>query len=100
MSKTTTQGQNGTDVLTNSLARQVARSFTLGVDADGYEHHYWAGADAVVVYDEDGVDRVEHLDGRPVRDWKNYVAGERGWTSSGPFATLAMKYDAARKSNE
>lgn len=92
--------ENATDVLADGFARQVARSFTIGTDAEGSTHHYWQGADAVVVYDETGVDHVEHLDGRPLAEWDAYVADTRGWASRGQFAQLGITYDHERKERE
>lgn len=72
-------------------------SATLGTDADGQDHHYWRGADCVVVYDDQGVDHVEHLDGRVLDDWVSYVAQERGWATVGQLAGLLVDADRRRK---
>jgi hypothetical protein len=72
-------------------------SFTLGTDGEGYDHHYYRPADAVVVYDQDDVDHVKHLDGRPLAEWADYVDHERGWTSMGTFGKHGLAGDLARK---
>jgi len=51
---------------------------SLGRDAEGARHHIDPLTQTVYVLDG-GVDHVETLDGRPVADWVDYVAAERGW---------------------
>lgn len=92
------------DSLANHLTAQIARSFTLGTDLAGYDHHYFRPADAVVVYDRDPdtnqIDHVEHLDGEPLDDWHAFIARERGWATLGPHASTGLEHDAARKGVE
>lgn len=83
--------------LAGNLAEQIARSFTVGIDEKGYDHHYYAPADVVVVYDEDGVDYWEHLDGAVLAKWVSYVDDRRGWLSFGQFADLGIEADRRRK---
>ncbi|EMA24911.1 hypothetical protein C435_03423 [Haloarcula marismortui ATCC 33799] len=78
------------------LAKQI-NSAKLGVDENGYQHHYWRGADAVVVYNEDGVDHVEYLSGRLLSNWVKYVEEERGWDREGTFAKPLIEADRWRK---
>jgi len=85
-----------TATLAHDLGDDI-ESATLGTDADGYDHHYWLGADCVVVYDSEGVDHVEHLDGRVLDDWVSYVAQERGWDTIGQLADLLVEADRRRK---
>lgn len=71
--------EKATDTLGPSLVDGLARSFTIGTDADGNDHHYYRAADAVVVYDGRTLDHVEYLDGHDVGAWVDYVADRRGW---------------------
>ena len=99
MSIHTTSGLESSGT-TATLARDLGddiESATLGTDAEGFDHHYWRGADCVVVYDHDGVDHVEHLDGRVLADWVDYVRHERGWTAVGQLADLLVEADRRRK---
>ena len=79
------------------LAQDIARSFEIGTDADGHAHHYYAGADAVVVYDGRELDHYQPLDGRTVAAWWEYVNARRGWTSEGQLASLGIDEDRRRK---
>jgi len=79
-----------------SLGDQI-RSATLGTDAEGYDHHYFRPADAVVVYDADGVDHVEYLDGRLLAEWARYVDTQRGWRHEGQLASALLAADRRRK---
>lgn len=88
-----------TEELTHSLGDQL-NSATIGTDADGYDHHYWRNADAVVVYDESGVDHVEYLNGRLLADWAAYVDDERGWAHEGQFGAICIRADRRRKAGE
>ena len=83
--------------LSDQIDDAIARSYTVGIDAEGRRHHYYAPADTVVVSDEDGVDHREYLNGRTVEAWANYVADTRGWNSYGPHAKLGERVDAKRK---
>lgn len=83
--------------LTDTAIAKLTRSFTLGTDHEGYTHHYYRDADTVVVYDGRDLDHREHLDGRPLHAWNEYVADRRGWLTHGPHAKLGLKADAARK---
>lgn len=85
------------DSLADRFSQQLARSFTLGTDGDGYQHHYYRPADTVVVYNDTGVDHYRHLDGRPLTEWRAYVAETRGWTSMGPYAKAGIELDRERK---
>jgi len=78
------------------LAKQI-NSAEVGVDQDGFHHHYWRGADTLVVYDDSGVDHVEYLEGRLLADWVEFVDGERGWEQKGAFASALIKADTWRK---
>jgi hypothetical protein len=78
------------------FARQI-NSAQIGVDDDGLHHHYWRGADAIVVYDESGVDRVEYLDGRLIEEWVKFVHQERGWKFPKQCANALIKADKWRK---
>jgi len=85
------------ETLADRFADQLARSFTLGVDADGYTHHYYRPADTVVVFDDQGVDHYRHLEGRPLTEWRAYIDEERGWKRMGPYAKLGIELDRERK---
>lgn len=90
--------ESSTDRVVDTLAASIARSFTLGVDGDGFDHHYYQPADSVVVYDGRELDRVVYLDGRPLEEYVQFVAAsERGWARLGQFASLGISVDAARK---
>ncbi|RLM94380.1 hypothetical protein [Haloarcula sp. Atlit-7R] len=78
------------------FARQI-NSAQIGVDDDGFLHHYWRKADAIVVYDESGVVRVEYLDGTLIEKWIKFVGQERGWESPGQCANALIKADKWRK---
>jgi hypothetical protein len=78
------------------LARQI-NSAEVGVDREGLHHHYWRGADAIVVYDDSGVDRVEYLDGRRIEEWVKFVDQERGWAHPGQLASALIEADKWRK---
>lgn len=52
---------------------------SLGRDAEGGRHHIDPLTQTVYVL-EDGIAHVETLGERPVADWIDYVAAERGWT--------------------
>ncbi|WP_277540240.1 hypothetical protein [Haloarcula laminariae] len=85
---------------TTDLARDLGddiESATLGTDVEGFDHHYWRGADCVVVYDDQGVDHIEYLGGRVLDDWLAYVAHERGWDTIGQVAGLLVEADRRRK---
>lgn len=81
---------------------QLSRSFTIGTDGEGYDHHYWLGADAVVVYKqgEREVDRVEYLDGALLKEWVAYIDGRRGWVSKGQLASVGVTADYERKTGQ
>lgn len=83
--------------MADDLASQIANSFTVGTDEDGYTHHYYAPADTVVVYDDTGVDTYQHLDGDTLETWVEFIEQERGWRSMGQFAALGIDRDAERK---
>lgn len=85
------------DELVQTLADKVSRSFTIGTDREGYRHHYYRPADTVVVYDADGVDHRERLEGAPVEHWVAFVEDRRGWASYGPHAALGIAADTGRK---
>jgi len=89
-----------TDNLGDTLVDGLARSFTIGTDADGYNHHYFRPADAVVVYDDTGVDHYQNLDGAPILDWVSHVKDRRGWSSKGPHAVLGVAVDRQRKEGD
>ena len=97
MSKSESVGHESTGTIFGQLTTALARSFTIGIDATGRRHHYYAPADVVVVFDEDGVDEWQYLDGRTIRQWYSYVAQSRGWESRGPHAALGERVDAQRK---
>lgn len=89
-----------TTSMADDLASQIANSFTAGTDSEGYTHHYYAPADMVVVYDEDGVDAAQHLDGETLETWVGFIEQERGWLSMGQFAALGIDRDAERKEGQ
>jgi len=91
---------SGTDSLGEQLSDQLARSFTLGTDADGYDHHYYRPADAVVVFDGRELDRVEYLDGATLKKWVRFVAQGRGWDCKGPHADHGVAVDLERKTGD
>ena len=64
------------------LEDRLAESFTIGTDAEGYDHHYHAGAHAVVRYDyrTGEVERVRYLGDKPLVRWLAFVASEIGWS--------------------
>lgn len=95
-SKTRTGLNTSGTELPQTLGASI-ESATLGTDAEGYDHHYYRPADAVVVYDEDGVDHVEHLDGRLLAEWIGYVTAKRGWASVGQLADVLVEADRRRK---
>ena len=97
MSTTHTTPQERTASLASHLTDALARSFTLGVDATGSTHHYYRPADAVVVFNGRTLDHYQPLDGRPLRDWREFVAQDRGWASTGQLAQLGLQVDAERK---
>lgn len=98
MSKSKAAGlQTSGNDIADTLADQIASSFTVGTDAEEYDHHYYRGADCVVVYDGREVDHVEWLDGRLLAEWVAYVAHERGWMGPGPHKDLGVKRDRQRK---
>jgi len=78
------------------LAKQI-NSAKVGIDEDGFHHHYWQRADAVVVYNEDGVDHVEYLDGELLSNWVEYVDVKRGWEQEGTFLRPLVSADKWRK---
>lgn len=83
--------------IVDDLRTKLAKSFILGTDMDGYEHHYWRPADTVVVFDETGVHHREYLDGRVLEDWLHFVDERRGWALLGPHAQTGIAYDTQRK---
>ncbi|MBC9986794.1 hypothetical protein E4P24_10525 [Haloferax sp. AS1] len=97
MSTTHTATQERTVSLAEQLNNALARSFTLGIDAEGFTHHYFRPADAVVVFDGRTLDHYETLDGRPLREWKAFVSQKRGWDSMGQLAHLGLRVDTERK---
>ena len=95
-----TKTRTGLNSSGTTLAHDLGNSIdsaTLGTDAEGYDHHYYRPADAVVVYDGHDVDHVEYLDGRVLDDWVSYVSRERGWTATGQLADLLVEADRRRK---
>ncbi|SDN14912.1 hypothetical protein SAMN04487949_3494 [Halogranum gelatinilyticum] len=97
MSTTHTATQERTVSLANQLTNAIARSFTLGVDATGATHHYYRPADAVVVFDGRALDHYQQLEGRPLVEWRQFVAQERGWASIGQLAEIGLQRDSQRK---
>jgi hypothetical protein len=97
MSTTYTTPQERTASLASHLTDALARSFTLGVDATGSTHHYYRPADAVIVFDGRTLDHYQPLDGRPLREWRQFVAEERGWDSTGQLARVGLQVDTERK---
>jgi hypothetical protein len=95
--RTGLQDSGTNESIVGSFVDQIARSFTIGTDTDGYDHHYYRPADCVVVYDGRELDHVEHLDGRVLIDWVNYVGDRRGWQSKGQFSAAGVRRDAERK---
>lgn len=100
VSETYSQIQQHRPRSTDGLAIQLRdemQSFTVGTDTEGYDHHYWRPADAVVVYDETGVDHVEYLYGRLLAEWVVYVDEKRGWETPGQMANAGIAADKRRK---
>ncbi|WP_089826601.1 hypothetical protein [Halogranum amylolyticum] len=97
MSITHTTPQERTASLASHLTDALARSFTLGVDATGSTHHYYRPADAVVVFNGRELDHFQPLDGRPLAEWQEFVAQERGWASLGQLARVGLQVDTERK---
>ena len=95
-----TNAQDPIGGLFDDVVEQIAESFTVGTDREGYTHHFYAPADVVVVYDESGVGYWEHLDGSLLDSWVSYVEEKRGWLSFGPFADLGIEADRRRKEGE
>jgi len=94
------ESDGASDNLGDTLVDGLARSFTIGTDADGYDHHYFRPADAVVVYDDTGVDHYENLDGALILDWVSHVKDRRGWSSKGPHAVHGVAVDRQRKEGD
>ena len=95
---TTATTENDTDrTLTEHLTDAIGRSFTIGTDQRGADHHYYRPADTVVVYSNDDIDHVEYLDGRMLTDWLHFVAHRRGWTAIGQLAHIGIHVDTHRK---
>jgi len=94
------KGHNPTDASSDGspsfLAKQI-NSAELGVDEEGFRHHYWRGADTVVVYDQNGVEHVEPLNESLLATWVKFVEGRRGWEQKGTFADPLIKADRWRK---
>ena len=97
MSTTKALAQERTASLASHLTSALARSFTLGVDATGSTHHYYRPADAVVVFDGRELDHYQPLDGHPLAEWREFVAQERGWASTGQLARVGLQADLERK---
>lgn len=100
MSTTHTATQERTVSLADQLTDALARSFTLGIDEEGYTHHYYRPADAVVVSDGRTLDYYQPLDGRPLHEWQAFVTQKRGWASFGQLASIGLRVDAERKKTE
>ncbi|WEL30208.1 hypothetical protein [Haloferax volcanii] len=97
MSTTHTATQERTVSLAEQLIDALARSFTLGIDTEGFTHHYFRPADAVVVFDGRTLDHYQSLDGRPLREWNAFVSQKRGWDSMGQLAPIGLQVDSERK---
>ncbi|QCJ45964.1 hypothetical protein [Haloprofundus sp. MHR1] len=89
--------QEPTVSLINHFTHALARSFTLGVDEEGYTHHYYQSADAVVVHNGRDLDYYQPLNGRPLTHWQKYVAQKRGWESFGQLAHAGLRVDVRQK---
>jgi hypothetical protein len=87
-----TETRNGLEDsgIVSQLVDGIARSFTIGTDAEGRSHHYYRPADAVVVYHGRDLERVEFLNGRDVREWVAFVETRRGWESKGQLAAIGI----------
>ncbi|MDS0295353.1 hypothetical protein [Halogeometricum luteum] len=96
MSTTKADPQERTVSIAGSLADAIACSFTLGTDAEGYSHHYYRPADAVVVYDGRDLEHYQSLAGRSLQEWYEFVEVKRGWASEGPLAALGLRMNAER----
>ncbi len=92
--------QNSTDTLAREIADALANSFTIGVDKQGHIHHYYRPADSVIVYDATDVRFRQHLNGRTVREWRTFVAKDRGWKHTGQLAHIGEIVDTRRKEVE
>lgn len=77
MSVKTRTDQNGIDLDEHMGSDRYA----LGIDADGNVHYHKRGGDVIRVVDPEAGEQVhiQHLDGRPVEDWIDYVADQAGW---------------------
>lgn len=68
----------------------VTHSVTLGVDAEGYTHHYYKPSETVVRYDDTGVERRVDVSGRTLAEYMEFVA-QVGWRVRGPHAQFAVQ---------
>ncbi|WP_224338122.1 hypothetical protein [Haloprofundus halobius] len=91
--------QEPTVSLIDHFTRALARSFALGVDEEGYTHHYYQPADAVV-HNGRELDHYQPLNGRPLTHWQKYVAQKRGWESMGQLAHVGLRVDAQQKETQ
>lgn len=96
MSTTKADAQEPIVSIAGYLADAMARSFTLGTDEEGYSHHYYRPADAIVVYDGRGLDHYQPLAGRSLEEWRAFVELKRGWAAMGPLAALGLRMNAER----
>jgi hypothetical protein len=97
MSTTKAATQERTASLADHLTSALTNSFTLGTDCTGSTHHYYRPADTIIVFDGRELDHYQLLNGRPLKEWRTFVAHERGWVSFGPLAQLGLQMDAKRK---
>lgn len=77
---TAIQTTRGTDESSFApLFEQAFEGWTIGVDAEGYDHAYYKPAHAVVVYNGEDLDTYQYLGDRPMSDWFAHVEQARGW---------------------
>lgn len=55
----------------------------IGVDSTGAIHYWDEPGDRVLVIRDGDVADVQQLDGRPLAEYREFVADERGWELSG-----------------
>jgi len=96
---TATQSDPAMETLVEQFIDSMARSFTIGTDAEGYDHHYYRGADAVVVYKPHTreLDSLQALDGGMLSTYEEFVEKRRGWAQKGPQASWCIEEEDKRR---
>jgi hypothetical protein len=91
-----TSGTSAESVI-KSIPEQTYQSFTIGTDAEGYDHHYYHPARTVVVYDGRDLDDVIYLGESTVRRYEEWVTNFRSWARKGQFRDMALHYERAER---